>query len=350
MNSGVGKMRSVNVGLVGFGFSGATFHAPIVNAVQGLNLRKVVSSNAEKVRSSLSDVSVVESFDLLIEDDEIELVIITTPNEHHFPMAKQALESGKHVVIEKPFAVSVDECERLIDVAQTNGKLLSVYHNRRFDSDFLTIQKLLKEDHLGEVMTFEAHYDRYRAEVRDRWREQDRKGSGILFDLGSHLIDQALTLFGIPDAISADVMAQREDGKTDDYFHLILHYGRKRIILHGGSLVMQHGPRYQIHGMKGSFVKSGIDPQEEALKQGRSPGDSGWGEESSQYYGVLTQNENESVVKSVPGSYQTYYEDMYRAICENEPLPVMAKEALNVIKVIELAVKSSEEKRMIEWT
>ncbi|MCA0991174.1 oxidoreductase [Pseudalkalibacillus hwajinpoensis] len=342
-------MREVKVGLVGFGFSGATFHAPVIEAVEGLTISTVVSSNADKVHRSLPEVKVVSSVEELLTDQEIELVIITTPNEFHFPMAKQALEAGKHVVLEKPFTVSVEEGERLIAVAEESHRLLSVYHNRRYDSDFLTIQQLVKEEKLGSVITYEAHYDRYRAEVRDRWREQDKKGSGILFDLGSHLIDQALTLFGKPDSVYADIMAQRVKGKTDDYFHLILHYGKKRVILHGGSLVKKHGPRYQIHGIKGSFLKWGIDPQEEALIAGRVPGDAGWGEEAPEQFGVLTNEEGNHVVKSLPGSYQTYYAEVYQALIEDSAPTVTAEEALNVMKVIELAFKSSEEKKVMHW-
>ncbi|MGA9286959.1 MAG: Gfo/Idh/MocA family oxidoreductase, partial [Anaerobacillus sp.] len=216
-------MQTVHVGLIGFGFSGATFHAPVIRAVEGLKLTKVVSSNPQKVYDACPEVIVEDSIEALLTDEAIELVIMTTPNEYHYPMALKALEAGKHVVLEKPFVVSVEEGEHLIQVAREKGCMLSVYHNRRYDNDFLTIQKLINEGDLGEIITFEAHYDRYRAEVRNRWREQNKKGSGILFDLGSHLIDQALTLFGVPDSLSADVIAQREEGRTDDYFHLVLH-------------------------------------------------------------------------------------------------------------------------------
>ncbi|MGE6205241.1 oxidoreductase [Guptibacillus hwajinpoensis] len=342
-------MKEVKVGLVGFGFSGATFHAPVIESVQGLTITKVVSSNPEKVIKQFPEMEVVASTDELLNDRAIELVIITTPNEFHFPMAKQALEAGKHVVLEKPFTVSVEEGERLIEIAEKYGSLLSVYHNRRYDNDFLTIQKLIKEEELGTVISYEAHYDRYSAEVHDRWREQDKKGSGILFDLGSHLIDQALILFGEPEAVYADVMTQREAGITDDYFHLVLHYGKRRVILHAGSLVKKHGPRYQVHGIKGSFVKWGIDPQEEALKKGRLPGDERWGEDESDQYGVLTKDDHDRVIPTIPGSYQTYYIELHRAICEQSTAPVTAREALKVIKVIELSLKSSEEKRLVKW-
>ncbi len=342
-------MQAVHVGLIGFGYSGETFHAPVIRAVEGLKLTKVVSSNPQKVYDACPEVIVEDSIEALLTDEAIELVILTTPNEYHYPMALKALEAGKHVVLEKPFVVSVEEGEHLIQVAREKGCLLSVYHNRRYDNDFLTIQKLINEEKLGEIMTFEAHYDRYRIEVRNRWREQNKKGSGILFDLGSHLIDQALTLFGVPDSLSADVIAQREEGQTDDYFHLVLHYGRKRVLLHAGSLVKKHGPRYQIHGMDGSFLKWGIDPQEEALKLGKVPGDVGWGKGESKCDGVLTNDDGETVIPTVPGSYQTYYKEMQRAIREDGAPPVSALDALNVIKVIELALKSSEEKRTIKW-
>ncbi|WP_371017847.1 oxidoreductase [Pseudalkalibacillus sp. JSM 102089] len=343
-------MKEVKVGLVGFGFSGATFHAPVIESVQGLTITKVVSSNPKKVIEKFPKMEVVASIDELLNDREIELVIITTPNEFHFSMAKQALEAGKHVVLEKPFTVSVEEGERLIEIADKHGSLLSVYHNRRYDNDFLTIQKLIKEEELGTVVSYEAHYDRYNAEVHDDgWREQNKKGSGILFDLGSHLIDQALTLFGEPEAVYGDVLTQRKEGKTDDYFHLVLHYGKRRVILHAGSLVKKHGPRYQIHGIKGSFIKWGIDPQEEALKKGQLPGDEHWGEDESDQYGVLTKDNRDRVIPTIPGSYQTYYIELHQAIYEQSTAPVTAREALTVIKVIELALKSSEEKRLVKW-
>lgn len=342
-------MKEMKVGLVGFGFSGSTFHAPVIESVQGLTITKVVSSNPEKVIEQFPEMKVVASIDELLNDREIELVIITTPNEFHFPMGKKALEAGKHVVIEKPFTVSVEEGEQLIQIAKNHDRLLSVYHNRRYDNDFLTIQQLIKEEEIGTVTSYEAHYDRYSAEVHDRWREQDKKGSGILFDLGSHLIDQALILFGEPEAVYADVLTQREAGITDDYFHLVLHYGKRRVILHAGSLVKKHGPRYQIHGIKGSFVKWGIDPQEEALKKGGLPGDERWGKDESDQYGVLTKDDRDRVIPTIPGSYQTYYIELHRAICEQSSAPVRAREALTVIKVIELALKSSEEKKLVKW-
>lgn len=342
-------MEQIKCAIVGFGFSGATFHAPVMKAVKDMHITKVVSSNPEKVKHTLPDAEVVPVIEDVLDDNEIELVVITTPNEFHYPMAMKALNAGKHVVLEKPFAVSVSECEELIHAAEQYGCLLSVYHNRRFDNDFLTIQKLLENGALGEVVTYEAHYDRFRSEVRERWREQDKKGSGILFDLGSHLIDQALTLFGEPDSVMADVVAQREGAKTDDYFHLVLKYGKKRVILHGGSLVHKHGPRYQIHGMEGSYVKWGIDPQEDALKKGHIPGESGWGEDSEQSYGTLTIGDNEKKVPTVQGAYHHYYEAIVRSIKEKAPAPVTAHEALNVIKCIELALESSENNRTVEW-
>ncbi|WP_377887375.1 oxidoreductase [Alkalihalobacillus sp. R86527] len=342
-------MDRINTAIVGFGFSGATFHAPVMKAVKGLHITTVVSSNPEKVKCALPDVDVHSTIEEVLNNEEIALVVITTPNEFHFPMAKKALEAGKHVVLEKPFAVDVSECETLINVAEENGCILSVYHNRRFDNDFLTIKELVEENILGDVCTYEAHYDRYRAEVRERWREQDKKGSGILFDLGSHLIDQALSLFGEPDSVMADVIAQREGAKTDDYFHLILKYGNKRVILHGGSLVQKPGPRYQVHGMEGSFVKWGIDPQEDALKNGRIPGGPGWGEDADRDYGILTSGSEESRIPTIPGAYQEYYERIVRSIKEGDAAPVTAQQALNVIKCIELALESSANNRTVEW-
>ncbi|UYZ12356.1 MULTISPECIES: oxidoreductase [Brevibacillus] len=344
-------MKQVNVGLIGYGLSGQVFHAPVIRSVPGLKLTKVVSSRPEKVRADLPEAEVVASVDELLSDDQIELVVVAAPNTSHFPYAKQALLAGKHVVVEKPFVIRSSEAEELIRLAESRGRVLSVYHNRRWDNDFLTIKHLLQTGALGEVFLYEAHYDRYRPEVTDRWRERDLPGSGILYDLGSHLIDQALHLFGLPQTVMADVGAQRPGARTTDYFHIVLGYGSLRVILHAGSLVRQPGPRFQIHGDKGSFVKYGLDPQEDALRAGLIPGGPEWGRDREETYGQLTLSVGElnvsGSVETIPGAYQTYYQQMYEAIVSATPAPVSPADAMNVIRVIEWAEQSSREQRVI---
>jgi scyllo-inositol 2-dehydrogenase (NADP+) len=347
-------MKSVHVGLIGYGFSGRVFHAPVLTAVDGLELKKVVSSNKEKVHADYPEAEVVEHVEELWQDEQIDLVIIATPNVTHYPFAKQALLSGKHVVVEKPFVNASAEAEELIQLAEEKGLLLSVYQNRRWDNDFLTLKKSIDAGMLGEIYTYEAHFDRDRIQVRDRWREQDLPGSGMLYDLGSHLIDQALHLFGLPKTVWGDVFKQRPGSKADDYFHLVLGYENGlRVILHSGSIVKQSGPRFQVHGSKGSFIKYGMDSQERALIEGKRPGSPGWGKDEEKYFAELTIHAGEQKIcgriETTPGSYESYYKGIYEAIVHGQPVPVSAVEAMNTIKVIEMAIKSSAEGRVLRF-
>lgn len=344
-------MRKINVGLVGYGFSGATFHAPFISVLDEYELTKVVSSKKEKVQKDLGDVDVVSSLEDVLEDEVIDLVVITTPSGMHYEMAKQSLNAGKHVILEKPMVVETWEAEELIKIAEGKKLLLSVYHNRRWDNDILTVKKLMNDGVLGEINTYQVHYDRYRPKVRDRWREKQGPGSGMLYDLGSHLIDQALDLFGWPKFVSADVFAQRENAVTDDYFHIILGYDKLRVILHSGSIIPSNGPRFQVHGNKGSFIKYGLDGQEAALIEGKKPVDHTWGADNPQFYGKLFtvegEKEKQETVESLNGSYTTYYKKIADSIFDGKSAPVTAHEGLSVIKIIEAALKSSMEKKAI---
>ncbi|MBO8163421.1 MAG: oxidoreductase [Brevibacillus sp.] len=347
-------MKKVQVGLIGYGLSGKVFHAPVIQSVEGLELKTVVSSSPQKVHADYPSMEVVGSVEELCRDDQIDLVVVATPNTTHYPFAKQALLAGKHVVVEKPFVNSVAEGEELIELAESRKRLLSVYHNRRWDNDFLTLKQILHAGMLGEVHTYVSHYDRYRPGVRDRWREQTLPGSGVLYDLGSHLIDQALHLFGCPRTVWGDVFPQRPGARVDDYFHLVLGYDSGlRVHLNAGSIVKQTGPRFQVHGTKGSFFKYGLDPQEEALRQGKKPGSPGWGEDEERHYADVTVEAGKLTVRgkveTIPGAYQAYYEGIYHAIVEAQPVPVPAAEALHTIRVIEMAVKSSREGRVLRW-
>ncbi|ACT03730.1 oxidoreductase [Paenibacillus sp. JDR-2] len=346
-------MSKVKVGLVGFGLSGQVFHAPIIQSVEGMEIAKVVSSNFEKVGQYLLHAEVIASLAELLADESIDLVVITSPNQTHYAFAKQALLAGKHVVVEKPFVISSEEADDLIETARRQNKLLSVYQNRRWDNDFLTVKGLIEAGELGEIASYEAHYDRYRPEVSNRWRETAGPGSGMLYDLGSHLIDQALHLFGKPDTVYADLMAQRVGSEVTDYFHLILSYGAKRVILHSGSLVLRHGPKFQVHGSKGSFIKYGLDSQEDMLRKGGLPGQPEWGMDQEAWYGELTVpvdgKMETSKVKTQQGSYERFYEGIVQAITSNKPVPVAAEDARNTIKIIELAIQSSAEKKALPF-
>ncbi|QWG80711.1 MULTISPECIES: oxidoreductase [Bacillus cereus group] len=340
-------MKKIGVGIVGFGFSSTTFHIPLLQTIEEYDIRAILSSKEEVVKQALTNAEVVGTIDELVNRADIDLVVITSPNTTHFPYVKEAIVHGKHVVVEKPFVVSIEEGEELISLANRHNVVLSVYHNRRLDNDFLTIKKLLQEKRIGNVYAYEAHFDRFRPHVRDRWREKNLPGSGILYDLGSHLIDQALSLFGKPDAISADVIKQRPGAEVDDYFHVVLHYGVKRVILHSSSYVKQAGPHFTLHGDKGSIVKYGMDSQEEQLKTGMKPGDNGYGADSEENFATLETEESLDRIPTEVGCYDMYYKGVRDSILNGEKLPVTAQEGLDVIKLIQLATESSETGRVI---
>jgi scyllo-inositol 2-dehydrogenase (NADP+) len=347
-------LKILRAGLIGYGFSGEIFHAPFIKALEGYELSKVVSSNPTKVNNHFPQVEVVKDVTELLSDELIDLVIVTTPNTTHYSIAKQALLAGKHVVVEKPFVNHAKDAEELIELAANSNKILTVFHNRRWDNDFLTVRQCIESGALGEIFMFESHYDRYLPQVNRRWREQNLEGSGFLYDLGSHLIDQALQLFGLPETVLGDVLAQRDGGVTDDYFHVILGYGKLRVILHSSSIVMSVGPRFQVHGSKGSFIKYGMDSQEAALKSGKIPGSKEWGLDSEDRFGKLNIRMGElnviSAIETIPGSYQSFYKELYHSIVDSSAVPVHAVDAMNTIKVIEAVKKSSLEKRTVFFT
>jgi predicted dehydrogenase len=322
----------MRVALLAYGFAGKTIHAPLIRSVEGLELVQVMSGNAARVNADLPGMRVTAAADEVFGDPEVELVVIATPNSTHFDLARRALSAGKHVVIDKPFTVTCTEGRDLIAMAEERRLLLSVFHSRRWDGDFLTIRKLLPSGELGDVMLFESHYDRYRPVVQNRWREQAGPGSGIWFDLGSHLVDQALQLFGRPDSVDRDLGIQREGGTAVDYFHVVLHYGRMRAILHGSNLVAAETPRFQIHGTAASFVKYGMDTQEPALRRGELPGSAGWGEDPR--HGTLTTADGSRAVKTILGDYRRYYEAIRDAVRKGTPNPVTPEEALAVVEVL----------------
>ena len=344
-------MTSIRVGLIGYGYAGATFHAPLICSTESLVLTRIASSNAQKVRRDFPHAALSDSPQDLIDAADVDLVVIATPNTSHHALGMQALLAGKHVVLEKPMTVTVAEAQQLLQLAQQKSLVLSVFHNRRWDNDFLTARHCIDSGLLGDIHTYQSHFDRFRPKPRQRWREDDLPGSGTLYDLGAHLIDQALVLFGMPDTVFADVVAQRAGAAAPDYFHLVLGYGSRRVILHSGSIVSNPGLRLQVHGSAGSYVKSGFDPQEDALRAGRQPGAASWGVEPEAAWGHVTvEREGELVtakLATLPGNYLSYYQGMAAAIAHGAPAPVSAAEALNVIKVIDLAMRSSREQRVI---
>jgi scyllo-inositol 2-dehydrogenase (NADP+) len=345
-------MPAIATGLIGFGLGGRTFHAPLIEAEPGLRLQAVASRREDEVRERFPGTRVFATPEALLADPGLELVVIASPNRSHAPLAEAALRAGKHVLVEKPFTVSCREADHLTTVAASARRVLCVYHNRRWDGDFLTIHSLLEQQTLGRLHTFESHYDRYRPEVRARWKESTEPGSGTLYDLGSHLIDQALQLFGRPLRLYADLRQQRPGSQAVDCFHLELAYEHLSVRLHGGNLVLDPGPRFVLHGDRGSFHKFGFDPQEAALTAGQLPGGDGWGEEPHSAWGTLTRTTPAGPVctrvPTLPGDYPQLYSRLAEAIRKGGAPPVTAAQAREVVELIELAGRSSESREVIE--
>jgi scyllo-inositol 2-dehydrogenase (NADP+) len=318
----------IRVGLIGYGLAGAVFHEPLIRACGRLDLTGILTTRDHPLR--------VETLDELLARSD--LVVIATPNQTHFPLAMKALEQDKHLVIDKPFTVMLEEADTLIATAKDRRLILSVFQNRRWDGDFLTVEKIVPE--LEEVLLFEANWDRFRPAIKPGWREVPEPGAGVFNDLGPHLIDQALRLFGIPEAVDADILVQRPGATVDDYFDVTLHYGRMRACLRSSSLVAEPRPRFAVHGMEGSFLKHGLDPQEAQLKSGLRPGDPGFGIDFD--HGTLVEPGRES--RKVPterGDYLAFYTGIASAILDGQPVPVPAGEARDGLLLIDLARRAS---------
>jgi scyllo-inositol 2-dehydrogenase (NADP+) len=327
---GSGKIR---VGLIGRGGAGKVFHEPLIRACPRLELAGPAAG-----RGGARE---------LLDDASVELIVIATPNETHRELALAALDAGKHVVVDKPLAVSSREAQELIARAAARGRTLSVFQNRRWDGDFLTVKRLLDEGVLGDVESFESRFDRYRPAPKPGWREEVKAGSGILCDLGSHLIDQALVLFGAPESVTAEIERQRPDARVDDYFRVVLNYGECRVVLGASMLAREPGPRFSVRGDAGSYVKHGLDPQEEALKSGRRPGGGDWGREAPERFGTLTGQDGARRFETVPGNYPKFYEEMAACLLDGAPVPVAADDARRALVVLEAARLSASEKRTV---
>jgi scyllo-inositol 2-dehydrogenase (NADP+) len=345
-------MGQINAGLIGNGMAAKVFHLPVIASISGLKLKKIVARHMDAAGAVSPEVEAVPDVAALLRDEEIELVVIATPNSSHFDLARQSLLADKHVVVEKPFTITSDQAQKLIDLAHKRNRLITVYQNRRWDGDFLTVRKLLNEKLLGQLVEYESHFDRFRKIPRTgAWREEAGEGSGVLFDLGPHLIDQALILFGLPQMVTADVRTERENAKTDDSFELLLHYDNLKVTLKASMLAQGPCQRFILRGTDGSFVKCGLDPQEEALKQGQRPSMPGWGEEPQEQWGRLITQVNglsvETPVETRKGCYGAFYQNLVDAIAGRAELAVKPEQALDTIRIIEMAKQSSEQKRTV---
>ena len=335
---------ATRTGLIGYGYAGRTFHAPLLCNTPGIDLVAVASSDAGKVHADLPRASVLGSPAALLARDDIDLVVIATPNATHAPLASAALHAGKHVVVDKPFALDLAEARALRELAMQRGRLLSVFQNRRWDSDYLAVSQAIAAGRIGRVTHVESHFDRFRPVVRERWREQAGPGSGIWYDLGPHLIDQALQLFGLPRTVSAHLRIQRSGGHAHDWAHAVLDYGELQVILHASMLVAGGVPRFVVHGDGGSLLKAGADPQESQLLAGMQPGADGWGEDGD----PLRLFDGQGADHALPapaGDQRRYYAGIHAAINGSSANPVPPIQAIAVMAVLEAAIASSRDNR-----
>jgi predicted dehydrogenase len=336
----------VRTALIGYGFAGRTFHAPLIRAVPGLSLDVVASSDAARVHVDLPGVAVIDDPLRAAADPRVELVVIASPNGSHASLARAALTAGKHVVVDKPLTPSLHEARELAALARTHGRLLSVFQNRRWDSDFLAVRAAIEDGRVGEVMHFESRIERFRPEVRARWREQCGPGNGLWWDLGPHLVDQALQLFGRPDTVQANFAAQRDGAATDDWAHVVLGFGARRAVLHAGMLAAGGGARFVVHGTRGSVIKRKADPQEAQSIAGVRPGDAQWGMDTDD----LEWHDASGAVHALAtprGDQSRYYAaiaDALHGVGEN---PVTPAQALDVMAVLEAGVVSTAEGRTV---
>ncbi|MEM8896792.1 MAG: oxidoreductase [Bacteroidota bacterium] len=337
--------QPIKVGLFAYGMSGKVFHMPLLDHDPNFQVSKVLERSRITASQDYPYLTVVKKAEELLEDPDIELIIVNTPEATHASLCKQALEAGKHVVSEKAFTVTSQEAQELIQLADEKELILSVFQNRRWDSDFLTVKKVIEEGLLGRIVSFESHFDRYRTFIKPAtWKEDDAPGTGILYNLGSHLIDQALVLFGEPQEVFADLRVVRTHGRVPDYFSLILFYPTFTATLKASYLVRGRHPKYQVLGETGSFKKFGMDPQEDALKAGIPYGSAGWGEEEEHNWGELDTRisglDLTARVQSIPGSYLSFYANIFEAIRQGKPLEVQAETALKTIQIIESSYES----------
>jgi scyllo-inositol 2-dehydrogenase (NADP+) len=345
----------IDVGVVGFGLAGRAFHSQVIDKVTGLSLAAIVQRRGNEAAEQFPKARVVRSVEELLKIPEIRLVVIATPNDTHLPIARACLEAGRDVVVDKPFATTLAEAQEMVALAKKNGRIITVYHNRRFDGDFQAIRKLIAEGTLGRIVRFESNYDRYRPALKENaWRERDEPGAGILFDLGPHLIDHALVLFGLPEAVTADIRIEREASVVDDAFDLMLHYPRgMRAVLRSTMLAAAQRPRFVLQGTLGSFFKQTFDLQEMNLRKGYIPEKGAWGAEPEKDWGLLTTLENgtevETRVPSAKGDYRDYYENLRDALLGKAQVEVTPEHALNVMRVMELAQESSKKRCTIPW-
>jgi scyllo-inositol 2-dehydrogenase (NADP+) len=344
----------IDVALIGFGLGGRCFHAPVIRAVPGLRLAAILQRSQNTAAELYPDIRLVHSLDELLAIDSVQLVVISTPNQTHFPFAKRCLEAGKHVVVDKPFTTTVAEAIELLHLANRKSLVLAVYHNRRFDADFQALRQTIANGQLGRVLRFESTYDRYRPQSKPgAWREKPGPGSGVLFDLAPHLLDQSLTLLGTPEAIAADVRIERPGFSTDDAFDIFLYYPQGvRALLRATMMSAVPRPRLVVLSEKGSYLKREFDPLEPNLRNGQIPTGESWVVEKPENYGELTLIENgTTTTRKIPsvGDWREFYANIRDAILGKAQLLVTPQQILNVMVALELSLESNSQRRSRPW-
>ncbi|KWC22728.1 oxidoreductase [Burkholderia ubonensis] len=341
----------LRIGLMGFGFAGATFHAPVIAASGRTQVAAIATGQPDRARAAYPDARIVADLDALLALDDIECVAIATPNDTHFPLARQVLDAGRHVVVDKPVTLTSDEALALARLANARSRVFAPFHNRRWDGDFLTVRRIVESGELGRITSVTSHFDRFRPQVRVRWREEAARGGGLLLDLGPHLIDQALALFGLPDTVSATVKTRRDNGSAPDFVHVQLGYPDKDVALHASALSAIEPARFTLHGTRGSYQKFGLDTQEDQLKADLTPDDVEFG--GGNPPGVLRvldgDVETERPVPTLDGQYAEFYRALAASIREGAPFPVTPQDAVDVMTIIELAAQSEHEGRRLPF-
>jgi predicted dehydrogenase len=346
-------MNPIKTALLSYGMSGEIFHAPLLSVDPGFALTTVVQRKSDKAKHRYPDIKIVRDITDVIDDTTVELVVINVPNEFHFDYATRALNAGKHVIVEKPFTVIAKEADDLIALAKKKNRVLTVFQNRRWDGDFMTVKKVIENKWVGKIAEFELHYDRYRNYIEaNTWKEEQGPGSGILYNLGSHMLDQVLVLFGMPSEVDARVGIQRPNGKVEDFYDIRLQYKDFYAVVKSSYLVREPTPRYILHGTEGSYIKYGIDPQEQSLKDGKVPGTAGWGTDPKELWGKLNTTIGdlhiEGLIETLPGSYTMFYKNVYEAIRNGKELSVKAEESRDVIKLIEACYESNSARKAVK--
>ena len=346
------RSKIIRVGIAGFGMSGTIFHAPFLHAHPAFELKKVYERKTNRAETEYPYVQTVRSFEELLTDD-IDLVIISLPNLLHVPAARQAILAGKNVIIEKPMAATAAEAEELVRLAEQQGVLLTVYQNRRLDGDFLTVKKLIEDGSLGEIVDYRVRYDRYVTGLSSKqWKNEGGPGVNILYDLGVHIVDQIYHLFGMPETVSGEFRKLREESGEFDAFDLVLRYGELRASASATETAPAPGPHYTVNGRKGSFIKFGMDVQEEALLAGARPPMEHWGEDDPAMYGTWTriteQGPVSEKVETCRGWYGTFYDRLYDALVNGAPAPVDPMDAVNVLRILEASLESGKTGKCVE--